>query len=323
MQHQQPDRQGRRPKNPAEAEFFDIADAAGWHIGTRVWPDFFLQRGDRIIAVEVDMPGRKLRPEKARLQAILGQFGIPVCQWTPGGGLVREGEGEGDEGEVVGGFEDTVRALQELSVSPKDVGSNGRGSGGTEDPFDSEPAAAAEAAPAIPSRSETAELIDRVESCFVTVMKPRKTPLGSDDRLIIRNALREASPEELEICIKTCEASNYHMKRGQHVRRNGGKYNSLGKILKPRPRLGETQRSRIEWWLDRNESSGVAGFPSADAAIVGQRQVEVQRGHQSGDPEMVQKATTAEAWLKEHGIETVRDARGYPTFRRIGISDTE
>ena len=88
---QQPDRQSRKPKNPAEAEFFDIAAAAGWHLATRGWPDFFLQRGDDIIAVEVDPPGRKMRPEKARLQAILRAFGIPVVQWTPDGGLGGEG----------------------------------------------------------------------------------------------------------------------------------------------------------------------------------------------------------------------------------------
>lgn len=323
MQHEQPDRQGRRPKNPVEAEFFDIAAAAGWHIATRVWPDFFLQRGDQIIAVEVDPPGRKMRPEKARLQAILARFGIPICQWTPDGGLVSEGEGEGDEGVGFSGFEETVRALQQFSVSLEDA-STRRGSGGNEeDPFAEGPEPTPEAAPAVPSRSETSKMIDAVWAVYETVMKPRRKEAGDDDRLIIRNALKVATVKELTECIETCEASDYHMKRGRHANRKGQKYSSLGKILKPRPRLGETQRSRIEWWLDRNESSGVAGFPSADAAILGQRQVEVQRGHQSGDPEMVKKAEDAEAWLKEHGIETVRDARGFPTFRRIGKGSSE
>lgn len=320
MQQDPPDRQGRRPKNPAEAEFFDIAAAAGWHLATRAWPDFFLQRGDQIIAVEVDPPGRKLRPEKRRLQAILAAFGVPVVQWTPDGGLGGEG-GKGAGEEI---FQDTVTALQQLSVSLKDA-STQRGSGGGPEPevFAEGPEDAPEAAPALPSRSETSQKIDAVWACYVAVMKPRKTEAGDDDRLIIRNALKAGSVEELEICIKTCEASDYHMKRGRHATRKGEKYKSLGKIMKPRPRLGESQRSRLDWWLDRSESAGVAGFPSADAAIVGQRQVEVQRGHQSGDPEMVKKAEDAEAWLKEHGIQTVRDARGYPTFRRTGTGGTE
>lgn len=320
MQQQPPDRQGRRPKNSAEAEFFDIAAAAGWHLATRAWPDFFLQRGDQIIAVEVDPPGRKMRPEKSRLQAILAEFGVPIVQWTPDGGLA--GKGGGGIGEKI--FEDTVRALGQLSVSLKDA-SNQRGSGGgpTEDVFAEGSGGAPEAAPSLPSPSETSQKIDSVWATYVAVMKPRKKEAGEDDRLIIRNALKAGSVEELETCIKTCEASDYHMKRGAHVNRKGEKYKSLGKIMKPRPRLGESQRSRIDWWLDRSESAGAAGFPSADAAIVGQRQVEVQRGHQSGDPEMVKKAEHAEAWLKEHGIETVRDARGYPTFRRTGTGGTE
>jgi hypothetical protein len=165
-------------------------------------------------------------------------------------------------------------------------------------------------------------MIDDVWAAYVRVMSPRRKEAGDDDRLVIRNALKVASPQELIVCIEACNASDYHMKRGRHVERAGGKYNALSKILKPRPRREETQRSRIDWWLDRANAAGVAGFPSADDAIVGQRQVEVQRGHQSGDPEMVRKAQEAEAWLGEHGIETVRREDGYPTFRRTGKGDT-
>jgi len=166
-------------------------------------------------------------------------------------------------------------------------------------------------------------MIDRVWAVYVAVMNPRHKEAGEDDRLIIRAALKAGTPEELMTCIQTCEQSDFHMKRGQHAARKGGKHNALGKILKPRPRYEETQRSRIDWWLDRANPAAVAGFPSADAAIVSQRQVEVQRGHQSGDSEMVKKGEDAEAWLATHGFETVRRrSDGFPTFRRIG-SDTE
>jgi hypothetical protein len=187
---------------------------------------------------------------------------------------------------------------------------------------DAEPETPADDAPASPSSSAVAADIDRVGRAYAKLMKPRFPELGDDDRVVIRHALRVATAAELIVCIAECEKSDYHMKRGEFVRRKGGKYNSLSKILKPRPRRQETQRSRIEWWLDRAESSGGAGFPSADNAIVGQRQVEVQRGHRSGDPLMVKKAEDAEAWLAQHGIETVRRrSDGFPTFRRIGSTE--
>jgi hypothetical protein len=170
-------------------------------------------------------------------------------------------------------------------------------------------------------------MIDRVWAGYVELMKPRRIAAGEEERLIIRNALRACDPEmavdELVACIRACAESDYHMKRAQYSTRKGQKYNSLGKILKPRPRLGETQRSRIDWWLDRAKSTGVAGFPSADPAIVGQRQLEVRHGHESDNFEMVEKAKVAEGWLREHGIETLHAEGGSPRFRRMGSGREE
>lgn len=167
-------------------------------------------------------------------------------------------------------------------------------------------------------RSKVGALVDAVWSAYVTAMKPRRTAAGEAERRIIRAALKEATVDECVTCIKACAASDYHMKRGEYIKRKGGKYNSIGKILKPRPRLGETQRSRIDWWLDKEISSGVAGFPSADPAIVRQHQLEVQRGHGSDDTDAVRKAKDAEAWLAKHGIETTkRESDGYPIFKRV------
>lgn len=309
--------QGRRPKNAAEAEFFDLASQDGWLLTKRGWPDFFLKRENQVCAVEVKpASSRGFKREQARVAAALIAAGIPYFIWSPDAGLTRLQWGVGGlqffaVGSIAEGLdvcEGESEGKHELHAVPI---------------ADAEPTEPVRPTTPLPSSSETAQAIDRVWACYADVMKPRRLTAGDDDRLIIRNALREASAEELEICVRTCEASDYHMKRGQHTNRKGGKYNTLGKIMKPRPRLGETQRSRIDWWLDRDESSGVAGFPSADTAIVGQRQVEVQRGHQSGDPEMVRKADDAEAWLTKHGIETVRDARGYPSFRRMGTGDSE
>lgn len=312
--------QGRRPKNAAEAEFFDAAANAGWSLTKRGWPDFFLKRGEDVVVVEVKpVSSRALRREQARVLAALCEARIPCGIWSPDGGLQRVSVGvrglqfvvvEGQIGKALDVIEGESEGKQPQLVPIE---------GDESTPPSPAPAGGA----AEPTAAEMAASIDNVWTAYVELMKPRFKELTDEDRLIIRNGLRVATERDLVICIRECEKSDYHMKRGEHVRRKGGKYNALGKILKPRPRLGETQRSRIEWWLERaDDSSAVAGFPSADPAIVGQRQVEVQRGHRSRDPETVKKAETAEEWLAKHGIETVRRREdGYPIFRRVGSEE--
>lgn len=308
--------QGRRPKNPTEAEFFDAAAEGGWVLATRGWPDFFLKQGEHVCAVEIKpASSRAFRQEQARVLGALSEAGIPCFCWSPDGGLQRVSVG--------------VRGLQleDVDVKPQElldvVGGESEGNrvAGAARPAtidEPEPGAAVGPTPAVPSQSECAAAIDAVWAVYVAAMNPRRKEIGDDERLVIRNALKAGSSDELAICIRTCEASDYHMKRGLHVQRKGGKYNAIGTILKPRKQKGETQRSRIEWWLDRSESAGVAGFPSADPAIVNQRQVEVRRGHNSKDPEMVEKANEAKAWLTQHGIEVTVDGDGQILFRRIG-----
>ena len=99
--------------------------------------------------------------------------------------------------------------------------------------------------------------IEQVFAHYVATMGKRgkAAELRADERKIIRDALAAAEVEELKTCITTCERSDYHMTRGVYAAggskaRTGGKYNAIGKIFKPRPRYGETQRSRVEWWLD-------------------------------------------------------------------------
>lgn len=104
-------------------------------------------------------------------------------------------------------------------------------------------------------KSETTRRIDNAWGTYVVEMKPRGRgrELHADDRKILRDVLKVADPEEVATAIAECAASDFHQKRGKHKNRPGGKYNSLGKIFKPRPTKGETWRSRIEWWLDRAE----------------------------------------------------------------------
>jgi hypothetical protein len=309
--------QGRRPKNATEAEFFDAAAAGGWVLSTRGWPDFFLKQGEHICVVEVKpASSRGFRREQARVLGALAGAGIPCFCWSPDGGLQRVSVG--------------VRGLQleDVDVKPQElldvVGGESEGNqivAGAPRPApidEPDPAGGAGPIAAVPSQSDIAAAIDSVWAVYVAVMNPRRKEIADDERLVIRNALKVATADELAVCIRTCEASDYHMKREQHINRKGGRYNQLGKILKPRPRLGESQRSRIDWWLDRSEAAGVAGFPSADPAIVNQRQVEVRRGHNSNDTEMVEKGDEAKAWLTQHGIETTIDESGQIVFHRKG-----
>lgn len=115
-------------------------------------------------------------------------------------------------------------------------------------------------------KSETTRRIEAAWETYVVVMKPRGRgrELQPDDRKILREVLKVADPEEVDRAIRECEASDFHMKRGKHKNRNGGKYNSLGKIFKPRPTKGETWRSRIEWWLDRADERKGNTTPAFD-----------------------------------------------------------
>jgi hypothetical protein len=299
----------RRPKNEAEGKFYDLAIKHGWAITKRGWPDFFLWQDGKIAVVEIKPSRtRRLKADQLEVLAALARHGVPAFRWSPDGGFERIEPTHvlGGRGVAVNVGTTETTELQ-LETSLWDEGSG-------EKPLS---AAALEAAPSLPSRSETSRATDRVWTAYVTVMQPRRTAAGEEERAFITKALKVASVEELVVCIRSCEASDYHMKRGKHANRPGGKYNSIGKILHPRPRFGETQRSRIDWWLDKEKSSGVAGFPSADTAIVQQHQLEVQRGHQTDDPDVVRKAEVAKAWLAEHGIETIqRESDGFPIFRR-------
>lgn len=160
--------------------------------------------------------------------------------------------------------------------------------------------------------------VERVWTHYTSKPGKQTRPLPAEERKLIVAALKVATADELCRAIDQCWLSDFHMKRGQYANRDGGKHNSLSKIIKGRQGK-ETTRERIDWWLAREETTGVAGsgVPSVDPALIARRKQDVQRGHRlKGDPVAVRKAEEAEAWLKRLGIETVREAAdGYPTFR--------
>lgn len=83
---------------------------------------------------------------------------------------------------------------------------------------------------------------------------------------------------------------------------------------------GKPLGDQIAFFISQAKSGGKGGrsFPSADPAIISQRQLDVQRGHRfSEDESLVERAKESEAWLKEHGIATTRREDGYPVFAPI------
>lgn len=76
--------------NQAEATFRINAEASGWKVLHRGWPDFFCKKDGRIVLVEVKPRATSpLKREQARVMSALAAFGIPCFKWSPKGGFVR------------------------------------------------------------------------------------------------------------------------------------------------------------------------------------------------------------------------------------------
>lgn len=160
-----------------------------------------------------------------------------------------------------------------------------------------------------PTRGELKKDVERVAEHYREVFKPQRFKLGPARIRGIERVLQDFDVDAL------CDAID-----GLHeFRKLKPGDSSLEAIWKTYKGTG-SMVERVEFFISQaKHRTGVArSFPSADRAIVGEHQRTVQRGHRIGSPEAVQKAKDAEAWLREHGIETVREGDGgYPTFRPI------
>lgn len=287
-----------RPSNLAEGEFWDAATAAGWRPMKRGWPDFFMVRGDEIALVEVKPhKGRRLKREQREIMERLAAFGVPCYRWSPDGGMEpisNKGVGVGDPSDS--SIENYQPQLQDEGFGEKDEPGSGKLAQG--------------------SRRGWA---DRVWAHYVEVMQPRHRELPDEERRIILKALEVASVEECCHAIDGCRASDFHMGNNERNR----KYNRISQILRGRQGK-ETTRERIEFFMDlAGSSTGGVRIPSVLRATVAARQLDVQRGHRMpGSPQAVEAAEEAEAWLRQHGIETVRDGDAEPSFRPVeqGVS---
>jgi hypothetical protein len=293
------------PNNAAESLFFEKATAAGWEVSKRGWPDFFCIRGDTVMVVEVKPDAAKgLKDQQRAVLEALARHGIECYVWRPEDGFERITAPEATTGTFKEGDVEVQSETPEGQTLLE----------GTGEPFSSPEG--------IP---EVTAAINHVWAHYVKVMRPRSDIAGEDARRIIRQALKVAQgetemerAEELCRAIDGCAASPFHMGKNER----GRKYNKIGQILKGRPRRNETTRDRLDFFIDKWEQAdaGLGNIPSADAAIVQQRVAEVRRGHRLPDDVEVQRtAEQAEEWLKQRGIETVRDANGYPRFRRIDV----
>lgn len=154
--------------------------------------------------------------------------------------------------------------------------------------------------------------IERVWSHYVVVMGKRKRDLPAEERALIRDALKVATPDELCAAIDGCASSAFHM--GDNDR--GKKYNQLPRIIKARRGHAETTRSRIEFFLELAENGPIQPeLSSVSGARVTQAKRKVLDGFDLPGDEIAQAmAAEAEQWLAEQGIRVKRSDVDRPTF---------
>lgn len=151
--------------------------------------------------------------------------------------------------------------------------------------------------------------VKKVWDHFISVFTPaRAGQLGPSRIRQIETALKEAPAADLCLAIDGL----YEWRK----RKPGDR--TLSAIFKTYPG-GNPLADQIAFFIGQAKGSTGVGrkFPSADRAIVAEKQRHVQRGHRLKDnAEAVEQAKDAEQWLREHGIETVK-AEGELSFRPL------
>lgn len=155
--------------------------------------------------------------------------------------------------------------------------------------------------------------VRKVYEHHLAVFKPQRAPkLGPSLIRQIEKGLREYDAADLCVAIDGLF---------EWRKTKPGK-TTLGAIFDTYPG-GKPLVEQIAFFISRAKgATGVGkGFPSADAAIVAEKQRLVQRGHRlRSNSEAVEQAKDAEHWLRQHGIETVRHGNGsVPTFRPLDV----
>lgn len=160
-----------------------------------------------------------------------------------------------------------------------------------------------------PARSARVDSGDvaAVWECYVATMKPRHKEIGEDERKIITAALKVATVTECCGAIRGCEASDFHMARGQYQGRKT--YKTLSHILKgkrPSDRLpnGRTVRETLDFFLDIAAKRGLESqVPSVDPARLRAAKQDVRDALTfPGDVHTVERGQRARQWLEGLGF---------------------
>lgn len=82
--------------NVIEQQFRELAEAEGWDVTKRGWPDFLCRRNGELMAVEVKGPHDGLSAEQYEAISDLRRAGIPTFVWSPGEGYTEVGPPVGE-----------------------------------------------------------------------------------------------------------------------------------------------------------------------------------------------------------------------------------
>lgn len=73
----------------AEAQFAELAKAAGWTVSKRGWPDFIMWKEGKLACVEVKLDLQPLRENQSNVLRALAGYGVPCFTWRPKEGFTK------------------------------------------------------------------------------------------------------------------------------------------------------------------------------------------------------------------------------------------
>jgi len=73
----------QRPKNKAEACFYDVMVKRGWKLTKKAWPDFFCYKENKLILVEVKRKhSHRLKYMQRKLMEALADYGVECYRFS-------------------------------------------------------------------------------------------------------------------------------------------------------------------------------------------------------------------------------------------------
>jgi len=76
-------KQQQRPKNKAEACFYDLMIERGWELTKRGWPDFFCWKDNKFVLVEVKRKhSHRLKYRQRHVMQSLADYGVECYRFS-------------------------------------------------------------------------------------------------------------------------------------------------------------------------------------------------------------------------------------------------